>query len=194
LASKVDNGTAVNWRSTKRVTYELQDIADIIPTHWQYSNWYTHWLSNTSSDVLLETPVTSETGAAEVSAGLQRFYTTSRDSGSSSLTDGREGIISKGWLYGDYSAEQDADEVSGADDFGGYEGQGFDSYGRSRGGASGDYASHNNYWRQHDFFLHTGAYDTSTSREVGTWLPGQWYTPENGGFDGRWVSLFDDRP
>ncbi len=194
LASKVDNGTAVSWWATKRVTYELQDLADVIPTHWQHSNWYTHWLSSKSSDVLLETPVISETGVAEVSAGLQRFYTASRDSGRSDLTDGREGILSKRWFYGAYSGEENADEISGSDDFGGYEGLGIDSTGRSRGAASGDYASHNNYWRQHDFFVHTGVVDTADHREAGIWLTGQWYTPENGGFDGRWVQLFDDRP
>jgi hypothetical protein len=26
------------------------------------------------------------------------------------------------------------------------------------------------------------------------WLRGAWYTAANGGFDGRWVQLFDDRP
>lgn len=194
LASKVDNGTEVSWQAIKRITYELQDLADIVPTHWQYSNWQTHWLASKSSDVLLESAVTSESGAAEVSAGLQRFYTASRDSGASDLTDGREGILSKAWFYGAYSGEENADEISGSDDFGGYEGLGTDSAGRSRGAASGDLASHNTYWRQHDFFVHTGVVQDADRREVGTWLPAQWHTPENGGFDGRWVQLFADRP
>lgn len=194
LASKVDNGTQVAWQAIKRVTYELQDLADIVPTHWQHSNWQTHWLASLSSDVLLESPVTSEAGTPEVSAGLQRFYTASRDSGASDLTDGREGILSKNWFYGAYSGEENADEISGSDDFGGYQGLGLDSTGRSRGVASGDLASHNAYWRQHDYFVHTGAVDTANRREAGTWLTGQWYLPANGGFDGRWVQLFDDRP
>jgi hypothetical protein len=194
LASKVDNGTSVTWQATKRVTYELQDLADIVPTHWARANWSTHWLDTKSSDVLLESPVTSETGAVEVSPGLQRFYTASRDSGASDLTDGREGIMSKNWLYGAYSGEENADEISGSDDFGGYEGVGLDSAGQTRGGASGDPASHNAYWRQHDYFVHTGVVDTAEHREAGTWLPADWYTTANGGFDGRWVQLFDDRP
>jgi hypothetical protein len=194
LASKVDNGTEVSWQAIKRVTYELQDLADVVPSHWQFSNWQTHWLSSKSSDVLLESPVTSEAGAPEVSAGLQRFYTASRDSGASDLTDGREGILSKNWFYGAYSGEENADEISGSDDFGGYEGLGLDSTGRSRGVASGDLASHNAYWRQHDFFVHTGVVDSADRREAGTWLTGQWYLAANGGFDGRWVQLFDDRP
>ena len=194
LASKVDDDTEVPWRATKRVTYELQDLADIIPTHWQHAAWATHWLSDKSSDVLLESPVTSESGAAEVTTGLQRFYTASRDSGQSDLTDGREGILSKSWFYGAYSGEENADTISGSDDFGGYQGLGLDSQGRSRGAASGDPASHGAYWRQHDFFVHTGVVDTAERREAGTWLTGQWYTAANGGFDGRWVQLFDDRP
>jgi len=42
--------------------------------------------------------------------------------------------------------------------------------------------------------VHTGGVNTQASREVGFWLAGQWYRPEYGGFDGRWVALFDDRP
>lgn len=194
LASRTDNGTSVSWQAARRVTYELQDLADVVPTHWQHSNWQTHWLSSKSSDVLLESPVTSETGAEEVAAGLQRFYTASRDSGKSDLTDGREGILSKNWFYGAYSGEENADEISGSDDFGGYEGLGLDSAGRSRGVASGDLASHNAYWRQHDFFVHTGVVVDADRREAGTWLTGQWHTAANGGFDGRWAQLFDDRP
>jgi hypothetical protein len=194
LASKVDNGTAVPWQATKRVTYELQDLADVVPTHWQHANWQTHWLADKSSDVLLESPVTAENGAAEVSAGLQRFYTASRDSAASNLTDGREGVLQKAWFYGAYSGEENADEISGSDDFGGYEGLGTDSAGRTRGAASGDPASHDTYWRQHDFFVHTGAVDSADHRETGTWLPAGWHTPANGGHDGRWTQLFDDRP
>jgi hypothetical protein len=192
LASKVDDDTGVTWQATKRVTYELQDLADIVPTHWQGADWSRNWLSSKSSDVLLETPVTSETGAVEVAAGLQRFYTASRDAGKSDLTDGRDGIPSKNWLYGAYSGEENADTISGSDDLGGYEGVGLDSRGRTRGAASGDLASHGTYWRQHDFFVHTGVVDTAEHRESGTWLPGQWYTAANGGFDGRWTQLFAD--
>jgi hypothetical protein len=194
LAAKTDNGSSLTWQATKRVTYELQDLADVVPTHWQGSNWATHWLDSKSSDVQLESPVTSETGAVEVSPGRQRFYTASRDSGADDLTDGREGILSKNWFYGAYSGEENADEISGSDDFGGYEGVGLDSAGLTRGAASGDPASHNAYWRQHDFFVHTGVVDSADHREAGTWLPAGWHTPENGGFDGRWAQLFDDRP
>ncbi len=194
LASRVDNGDTVRWNQVKRITYELQDLADIIPTHWQYNAWSVNWLSSDSADIWLESPVTGETGQAEVSAGLQRFYTQSRDVGNSNLTDGREGILSKNWYFGAYSAEINPEYPSGSDDFKGFEGLGTDSYGRTRGAASGDYASHGAYWWQHDYFVHAGTILDDDTREVGAWLVGPWYTAANGGFDGRWVQLFEDRP
>jgi hypothetical protein len=193
-ASRIDNEDKVTWAQAKRLTYELQDLADIIPTHWQGANWPRHWLSDEAVDITLESPVVNEAGQAEVSTGRQRFYTRSRDAGSSSLTDGRNGIPSKSWFYGAYSAELDEDFPSGSDDFKGFAGGGTDSYGYSRGLASGRLDSHGQYWWQHDFFVHSGAIDSAETREAGRWLPGAWYTAENGGFDGRWVQLFDDRP
>lgn len=194
LASRVDNENTQDWYQVKRITYELQDLADIFPTHWQNSTWSTHWLSSESSDVLLESPIINEAGQAEVSTGRQRFYTRSRDNGKSDLTDGRNGVIEKDWLYGSYAFELDEDCPSGSKEFGGYSGQGLDSYGRSRGAASGYLDSHNTYWWQHDFFAHAGPLVDPENREAGVWLSGAWYTAANGGFDGRWVQLFDDRP
>jgi hypothetical protein len=193
LASRVDDDTKVPWYQVKRITYELQDMADISPTHWQNNPWYIHWLSTDLEDVLLESPIVNEAGLSEVSTGLQRFYTQSRDSGKSDLTDGREGILSKRWFYGAYSAELNPENPSGSDNFGGFEGLGLDSYGYSRGAASGYYNSHNAFWWQHDFFVHSGVINSVDTREEGMWLRGAWYTAANGGFDGRWVQLFDDR-
>jgi hypothetical protein len=195
LASRVDNGNTVGWTAVKRITYELQDIADIIPTHWQGNAWYLHWLSSDLEDVLLESPILNEAGQAEVPTGMQRFYTKSRDIGKSDLTDGREGVPSKEWFYGGYSAELNFEAFWDGDEFGGFEGLGYDSYGRTRGAASGYYDSHNSYLWQHDFFVHSGVITSDqTHHEAGMWLVGAWYTAANGGFDGRWVQLFDDRP
>lgn len=195
LYSGVDNGNRVSWSRVKRITYELQDWADILPTHWQYSTWYKHWLSGDKEvDILLESPILNEAEQSEVSAGMQHFYTLSRDSGSSSLTDGRDAYPHNFWFYGAYAAELEPDCDGGADDFPAYIGSGVDSYGRSRGAASGYYNSHGAYWWQHDYFVHSGVINSSFSVEAGVWLPGAWYTAENGGFDGRWVQLFDDRP
>jgi hypothetical protein len=198
-ASRADNGDTVSWSQVKRITYELQDIADIFPTHWQNNAWYIHWLANEWKDVLLESPIINEAGQAEVSTGLQRFYVTSRDIGKSSLTDGRNGVPDKNWFYGSYSAELDSDfswtQLDYThDDFQGFEGLGLDSYGYSRGAASGYYNSHNAFWWQHDYFVHSGVINSANTREEGMWLRGAWYMAANGGFDGRWVQLFDDRP
>jgi hypothetical protein len=194
LAARKDNGDTVSWQQVKRIRYELQDMADIVPTHWAGGPWATNWLADLSRDIALESPVRDEAGAAVVPVGMQRFYLRTRDSAASDLTDGREGVPAKSWFWGAYSAELDEDTPSGSDDFGGFEGLGLDSAGRSRGAASGDPASHGVYWRQHDFFVHSGGIDDAERREVGNWLVGTWYTPTAGGFDGRWAQLFDDRP
>jgi hypothetical protein len=195
LYSGVDNGNRLSWSRVKRITYELQDWADILPTHWQYTTWYKHWLSGDKEvDILLESPIINEAGQPEVSAGMQHFYTLSRDSGSPSLTDGRDAYLHNLWFYGAYAAELEPDCDGGALDFPAYIGSGVDSYGRSRGAASGYYNSHGAYWWQHDYFVHSGVINSSYCAEAGVWLPGAWYTAEQGGFDGRWVQLFDDRP
>jgi hypothetical protein len=192
LASRRDSQTT--WSNVKRITYELQDLADVFASQWSGGAWTTSWTSDDKEDVLLDTALTNEAGVAEVPAGLQRFYLGSRDTYNSSGTDGREGVIAKSWFWGAYSAEENADDFGlGSDDFGGYDGAGRDSYNRTRAMASGDAGSIGNYWRQHDFFVHSGALDSREHYEAGIWLVGAWYLPQNGGFDGRWAQLFDDR-
>ncbi len=201
LASRVDNGDTVRWYQTKRLTYELQDVADIFPTHWAGgSQWYLHWLTNDYRYILLESPILNEAGQPEVSAGMQLFNVRSRDTGKSGYVGADAAVLGKNPIWGAYSAEVNS-ELSlpefnyTQDTFGGFEGLGYDSYGRTRGAASGYYDSHNSYWWQHDFFVHSGVITSDqTHHEAGTWLAGAWYTAANGGFDGRWVQLFDDRP
>ncbi|MBA3487135.1 MAG: hypothetical protein H0T88_08110 [Lysobacter sp.] len=192
LASRQDS--TVNWSQVKRISYELQDLSDLYLGQWAGSTWWTNWTSDKIEDFLLESPITNEAGTVDVPAGLQRFYLGSRDTYSSNLTDGRGGVLSKNWFLGGYSAERNADTLSGSDDFGGFSGAGRDSYGRNRADASGDYSSLNNYWRQHDVFVHSGAIDTRETYEAGKWLLNGWHLPQNGGFDGRWTQVFDDRP
>ncbi len=195
LASRVDNGDTVRWTSTKRITYELQDIADISPTHWVGNQWYIHWMTNDYRYILLESPILNEAGQPEVSAGMQLFYLRSRDIGKSGGVGADAAVLGKNPIWGTYSAEVNSEAPYSQDDFGGFEGLGYDSYGRTRGAASGYYDSHNSYWWQHDFFVHSGVITSDqTHYEAGIWLVGAWYTAANGGFDGRWVQLFDDRP
>jgi hypothetical protein len=194
LASRVDNETEVPWYRVKRITYELQDIADILPTHWQGNQWYVHWTTDDWRYILLESPILNEAGQPEVSAGMQLFYLWSRDIGKSGDVGTDSSLLAKKQIWGGYSAEINSEFPWSGDDFGGFEGLGYDSYGRTRGAASGYYDSHNAYWWQHDFFVHSGGITSDqTHHEAGMWLPGAWYTAANGGFDGRWVQLFDDR-
>lgn len=195
LASRVDNGDTVRWSTVKRITYELQDVADIFPTHWQGNQWYTHWMTNDSRYILLESPIVNEAGQVEVSAGMQLFFLRSRDIGKSGYVGSDAAVLGKNPIWGAYSAEVNSEFPWSGDDFGGFEGLGYDSYGQTRGAASGYYDSHGSYWWQHDFFVHSGVVTSDqTHYEAGVWLPGTWYTEANGGFDGRWVQLFDDRP
>lgn len=194
LYSGVDNSNEVRWYQTKRITYELQDIADYLSTHWQGNAWYTHWLTNDYVDVLMESPILNELGVAEVSTGLQRYYVRSRDIGRSGFVGADAAFMSKKAFTGSYSAELNSEAPYSGDDFHGFEGLGLDSFGRSRGVASGYLNSHNSFWWQHDYFVHSGVITSDqTYYEAGMWLPGAWYTAANGGFDGRWVQLFADR-
>ena len=194
LASRVDNSNEVPWYQTKRITYELQDIADIVSTHWQGNAWYLHWLTNDYVDVLMESPVINEAGVAETGTGLQRFYVRSRDIGRSGFVGADEAFMYKKQFTGSYSAELNSEAPYSGDDFHAFEGLGVDSFGRSRGAASGYFNSHNSFWWQHDYFVHSGVITSDqTYVEAGTWLFGPWYTAVSGGFDGRWVQLFADR-
>jgi hypothetical protein len=194
LASRVDNGDTVRWYQTKRITYELQDIGDILSTHAQTNAWSTHWLSNSYLDVLLESPILNELGQPETGTGLLRFNVFSRDIGKSNQIGADEAFMYKKAFTGSYSVELNSEAPFDGDDFGAFEGLGVDDYGRTRGAASGYLNSHNSFWWQHDFFVHSGTITSSSSHyEGGTWLPGAWYTAANGGFDGRWVQIFDDR-
>jgi hypothetical protein len=183
----------VSWIGVDRITYELQDLADVFGTQWSGANWSLNWTSDELKDILLDSAIADENGTTQVPSGLQRFYLGSRDTWSSNLTDGRDGVLGKDWFWGAYSAETNADTFSGSDRLDGYSGAGRDSLNRNRADLSGDYASLNAYWRQHDFFVHSGAIDTREHYEAGVWLPAGWHLAQNGGYDGRWAQVYDDR-
>jgi hypothetical protein len=193
LASRYDNGTTVTWPSAKRVTYELQDLADILTTHWQYGGYQTHWLTTESRDFLLESPIVNESGQAEVSTGLQRFYAKTRDIENQ---DDREGYPVKKWFVGTYELNSSASDSGGGGSSAFHDNAWastvVDSRGQTRASASGYYGSPSAYWWQHDYFVHSGYVDSTDGVETGFWLPAQWYLASNGGFDGRWVQLFAD--
>ena len=194
-ASRYDNGTSANWPAVKRVTYELQDIADILPTHWEFGGYATHWLPDAPESFFLESPVVNEAGQAEVSTGMQRFFSKTRDIENE---DDREGYPAKKWFFGTFELNSSASDTGGGGSNAFHDNAWastvVDSRGRTRASASGYSTSPNAWWWQHDYFVHSGAVDSSDGVEQGFWLPGGWYLGANGGFDGRWVQLFDDRP
>ncbi|MBZ4408820.1 hypothetical protein K8640_11395 [Myxococcus sp. XM-1-1-1] len=195
LASRYDNGKTITWPNVKRVTYELQDLADILPTHWQHGGYATHWLDTGPIDFYLESALVNEGGATEVSAGMQRFFPKTRDVEND---DDREGYIAKKWFVGTYEMNDSASDFGGggsnAFHDNAYASTAVDSRGQTRASASGYTTSPSSFWWQHDYFVHAGFTDSTDGVEQGFWLPGAWYLPANGGFDGRWVQLFDDRP
>ncbi|MDC0707091.1 hypothetical protein POL68_01280 [Stigmatella sp. ncwal1] len=195
LASRYDNGKTVTWPNVKRITYELQDLADILPTHWQYGGYETHWLSASPIDVYLESALVNEVGQAEVSVGMQRFFPQTRDIENE---DEREGYIAKKWLFGTFELNDSASDFGGGGSSvfheNAYAGTAVDSRGQTRTSASGYPTAANSFWWQHDYFVHSGFTDSTDGVEQGFWLPGPWYLPTSGGFDGRWVQLFEDRP
>lgn len=200
LTSRYDNGDGASWSRVPRIQYELQDIADIIPTHWAGSNFRPHWTTERSERIRIDTPFRNRTG--KLISGLQTFYTRTNDV---ELEDGRGGYPGKSWLWGTYEIR----EVCGVSLGGLFSGstclskaKEFDEKayaGTARGDrwntrltANGYANAGNSYWGQHDYFVHSGVEDSRKGYERGFWLTKGWQLASNGGFDGRWVSLFDD--
>jgi hypothetical protein len=157
-----------------RITYELQDIADIVPTHWIGGDYARHWQDPTQ-DVLFEDDW--ENGRGTIPAGVQRMFVGSANE--------REGYIGKSWFWGAYNFGQRGSFSNAALLTGAPNG--------SRGEANGRPDSIGAFWMQHDYFVHDGVKgDGGDEGEIGKWLPAGWHLPEKGGFDGRWVSLFAD--
>lgn len=172
LASGRGHAEVISSSQAPRITYELQDLADVFPTHYVHAygsqrnkSWdgprvRVHMLEGIRSD-LLEPPVTVEPGVREFLVGTRHGK--------------RRGYPRKHWFWGTYFWNATGNWTDVA------------------------LARRSGVWNQHDYFLHTGvrAESDAHSRSVradaerGAWLPVGWHRPEHGGFDGRWVSLFD---
>jgi len=173
LASGRDDDDIINTRKTKRITYELQDLADVFPTHWVHANGQganINWAGSTVQIELTEPIQSSITGnAIDIPAGLQAFHQQSLDDGNKGK---RSGYPKKHWFWGTY--------------FWGNEGKWTSDAYRNRG----------EVWNQHDYFAHEGSEHLRSEpfpeEEAGEWLPEGWHKAENGGFDGRWIQLFSE--
>ncbi|WP_447970294.1 hypothetical protein [Nitrospira sp. M1] len=173
LASGKDDDKVIKTKKTKRITYELQDLADVFPTHWIHANGTEsniHW-TGTPVHIQLAEPIQSSiTGQTiNIPAGLQDFHQRSLDG---SEEGKRTGYPRKHWFWGTY--------------FWGNEGK----------WTRDAYEARGEVWNQHDYFAHEGSDNLrskpSPEQEAGEWLPEGWHKAENGGFDGRWVPLFSE--
>jgi hypothetical protein len=195
LASRRDNGDDINWASVKRVTYELQDLADIYPTSWSGAAYTPHWTTNASAAIRVVDPVSIPRGAS-IPAGVQTFFISTRDE---EFGGEEKNYLGRNWFWGTYEFRDVCDPpncnfsaLSGFNDSA-FSGAARDSRGVSRQSANGDPASAGAYWSQHDYFVHSGIVDSRDGFENGFFLTAGWHLPSRGGFDGRWTSLFDDR-
>lgn len=165
LASGKDQYSSVSMSGVKRITYELQDLADIIPTHLNQDNWKDELLVN------LITPVTGETGNTEVSTGVKTFYHTALDT--QDPEEDRKGYIRKHWFWGVYIYATEGDDF--------YSELGPEPWYQhlyfAHNGTRGD-GSVDDELENRGIFLGKGEY--------ANWNIG------DGGFDGRWVQLFPD--
>ena len=178
----------VDWKTpvvkvdqTKRIKYELQDVADLFFTHWDDGTENVSW-EEPLIPILLESPIVDETGAVQVSAGLQYFYCVARND---LHGDVKHGYPRKHWFWGVYRFNRDDHFYDAAYD------KGDPSKMRAVTNQFPDCLG--NFWWQHDYFVHNGEVGSwSLSDERGEWLPRGWNTPEQGGFDGRWQQIFPD--
>lgn len=173
---------AVAVARVRRITYALQDIADLFATQWEGTS-PRRW-GEPGVSVLLESPLVDEHGAVQVPAGPQTFLNKAIDPWSG-RDDGR-GIIGKNTFWGTYLFDRRGWFQSGFLGTAIREGAG-----RCR--ASARPACPGEGLWQHDYFAHEGV-ESRGGQEVGRWLPGDWYREESGGFDGRWAQLFEDDP
>lgn len=205
MAAGVSWLDAVDTSEIKRIRYELQDTADIFPSHLDSggtpSAWrrFLAWLCPGDADcedhgnpnwtcprvtILLDDPLADESGATQVEAGERDFLAGSIDTRNPS--EERKGYPRKHWFWGAYLFNKEDKFLSEAYAHGTPNG--------TRGLANGRIDSHGSYWYQHDYFAHTGAEASGAGgdAEQGHWLCLGWHLAASGGFDGRWVQLFPD--
>jgi len=175
--------TVLKVSETKRITYELQDLADLFVTHWDDGTENKSW-KEPLIPILLETPIVNEHGTVEVPAGLQEFYCVVLND---LHDDVKHGYPRKHWFWGVYRFGKDDHFYDEAFDKGGPNPE------ATRADRNGFDDCLGAYWWQHDYYAHNGE-DSQWARstEKGEWLPRGWHTAEAGGFDGRWEQIFPD--
>ena len=164
LTSGKDQSNRVNYNQIKRIQYELQDLADILPTHLDNQNW------KDTVDINIVTPVLDENGNTVINTGVQQFYRIAKDI--EDPDEDRSGYVRKHWFWGVYQYGSDEDKF--------YDQLGPGAWHQHlyfvHNGSKGD-GTVSDQLQNRGFFLGKGEYTN--------WLA-------EGGFDGRWVQLFAD--
>ena len=89
-----------SYNNVKRITYELQDIADILPTQ-MVSKGTVNW-GGASVPIVMNTPVMNENATVqEISAANNSFYSLAKDG--ANLSDKNYGYISQDWFWGTFT-------------------------------------------------------------------------------------------
>ncbi|MFC1671392.1 hypothetical protein ACFL20_13445 [Spirochaetota bacterium] len=192
-SSKMVSGVSlqpVKMKKVKRAKYELQDIADILPTHLKFESIDNGNWKGKPIKILLEFSSFFYSSAIykkyRDELYFQWFYPRSIDM--NNKNEKKDGYPKKHWFWGAYKFNRKGNFYHQAFKRG---------VPKSRNGrrheASGFKNSVGRFWWQHDYFAHDGKKGNGKiSGEKGAWLPAKWYTEKEGGFDGRWVKLFKD--
>ncbi len=173
----------MTWDEVPRALYELQDIADILPSHWQGGGYARHWRPPARL-IALESPILDEDRAEVVPAGLRNFYPLAADGADPS--ESRLGYPAKHWFWGAYRFGERNPLIRDGDRLRRrlVPQSAVDRYIRDVGKPL----------RQHAYFAHDAQATSSGAGPSGRWLPPAWHRRSHGGFDGRWVQLFADGP
>ncbi len=173
LASK-EKGQ-VKWDEVSRIRYELQDLADIVPSHWNGQRCNAegamctpppscngafgdniHWQCDNRIEIRLGTAIRDESGKVVVPYGKQTFYRYSLDDDDPDGEGESQGYPKKHWFWGAYLFGHEGNFMSDAR----VEGTA-GSDGWLRREANGFMDSHTDpnvepYMWQHDYFAHDG--------------------------------------
>ena len=196
-------------RALIRLTYELQDIADIFPGHRDSGDVNPSWTTASRVSILFDDPVLDmNTCERDFGSGglLARgcraacAFTTScarpaMSTGSRAAAPATPARTGSGEPTVPAPATS---SIRAPEDSSPTKHWSTPGYGRCTANeiaaACADGGDADSYFYQHDYFARRYERPASAIRGRGRWLPRGWHRPEAGGFDGRWVQLFDDPP
>ncbi len=181
LYAGVGSTTNMAASKVKRIQYEFQDLADILPTHVKTKgpNWSWH---DVTRDIFLSEPLYDESGAVvEIPRGIHTFLGRALDD--EDPDEDRRGYPLKSWFWGTYNFGAKGHWTGRA-----YK-EGYPDGKRCTGNGFTDCEA--SFFYQHDYFMHNGQI-FSGGNQQGKWLDKGWHTAKKGGFDGRWRQLFED--